>query len=1027
MTSTSAASPAGGVTLEPEPEICEKGGSGLILPLFGDSEQDWPNAARAIIYAVLLAWFFLGVSIIADIFMAGIEAITSKRKQHTLSNGQTVTVKVWNATVANLTLMALGSSAPEILLNVIEILGNSFYAGDLGPSTIVGSAAFNLLVIIAICVYVIPSGDKRTIEQMDPFIVSAFFSVFAYLWLIFVLALSSPDLVTVVEGVFTFLFFPLLVVLSYLADIGFFNPRHKEKKKNDEDELKQALLTAGTQIDDSDAQMLLRAENERVEPKSRAERKAETIGLKGIDPKELSVGFLSKTYCFSESTDKLLIEVEKVGNMELEARVGVQYKTSDGSMVSKAGHYVASWGYIEIPANAKYAQATIFRDPSAPSLAMMKPTLSPADKAPHVKEESEDEGPVAFFNVELVQACKLASSRPEDMRDDIEEEMAISSHAKVNILPDFRNAHVAIGIAEGAGRLRFDQQQVTIHGPPEDTLEKFTVRRFNGSQGEVRCKYCTEPDTAKPNFDYNHAEGELVFVDGVMTMDIVVNIQKKSSWEVNDRLFLVLSDVEDSEGVVDEGRSILGITITNDKAQGVANKFLRLCDQNLNIDSLQEGTRLWKEQWFAAFRPGGDEDDIYEASAMDWTIHIFALPWKLIFALVPPPVYCNGWACFIVALIMIGVVTAFIGDLASLLGCVMSVDAGITAITIVAVGTSLPDAFASKTAAIDDPGADNAIGNVTGSNSVNVFLGIGLPWMAASIYWETKKGNMPAEWVFRYPEQALEYPDGGFVVVAGDLVFSVICFTIAALVCIALIMYRRRAFRAELGGPDGAKILTCIFLVLLWAFYVGLAIWKIIAGEQSALNQFLAIVCGGFAVLLGMLILNGIILLYSYWKAGKHEEVKAILDHLNTTNLTGPVGISFADLTNTHEIVARLKEHIAGLNSVVSALEANQQERKFGLPAVPAPMSTSMGKQASLQMQAGRSPRTQSSAALSIPGAGDSSMSSLQHRNKQASNKAYSGREPVKSLMPASGNVPVATVGKPQPKKALSKDAKDHE
>jgi solute carrier family 8 (sodium/calcium exchanger) len=30
-----------------------------------------------------------------------------------------IDVEVWNATVANLTLMALGSSAPEILLSVI--------------------------------------------------------------------------------------------------------------------------------------------------------------------------------------------------------------------------------------------------------------------------------------------------------------------------------------------------------------------------------------------------------------------------------------------------------------------------------------------------------------------------------------------------------------------------------------------------------------------------------------------------------------------------------------------------------------------------------------------------------------------------------------------------------------------------------------------------------------------------------------------------------------------------------------------
>ena len=34
--------------------------------------------------------------------------------------------------------MALGSSSPEILLSVIEIVGNNFQSGDLGPGTIVG-------------------------------------------------------------------------------------------------------------------------------------------------------------------------------------------------------------------------------------------------------------------------------------------------------------------------------------------------------------------------------------------------------------------------------------------------------------------------------------------------------------------------------------------------------------------------------------------------------------------------------------------------------------------------------------------------------------------------------------------------------------------------------------------------------------------------------------------------------------------------------------------------------------------------
>ena len=46
--------------------------------------------------------------------------------------------------------MALGSSTPEILLATIEIISLNFKAGDLGPGTIVDSAAFNLLIITAV-------------------------------------------------------------------------------------------------------------------------------------------------------------------------------------------------------------------------------------------------------------------------------------------------------------------------------------------------------------------------------------------------------------------------------------------------------------------------------------------------------------------------------------------------------------------------------------------------------------------------------------------------------------------------------------------------------------------------------------------------------------------------------------------------------------------------------------------------------------------------------------------------------------
>ena len=202
----------------------EKCKDGLFLPMWlpqGDLSNG-DKAARAIVYMLSMVYMFLGVSIVADRFMAAIEVITSKEKEVLIKkgNGETavVSVRIWNETVSNLTLMALGSSAPEILLAVIEICHKGFLAGDLGPSTIVGSAAFNLFVIIAICVSCLPEGEVRRIKHLRVFFITAAWSIFAYVWLYFILSVSSEGVVEVWEAVLTFLFFPGTVVTAYIAD-----------------------------------------------------------------------------------------------------------------------------------------------------------------------------------------------------------------------------------------------------------------------------------------------------------------------------------------------------------------------------------------------------------------------------------------------------------------------------------------------------------------------------------------------------------------------------------------------------------------------------------------------------------------------------------------------------------------------------------------------------------------------------------------------------------------------------------------
>jgi len=157
---------------------------------------------------------------------------------------------------------------------------------------------------------------------------------------------------------------------------------------------------------------------------------------------------------------------------------------------------------------------------------------------------------------------------------------------------------------------------------------------------------------------------------------------------------------------------------------------------------------------------------------------------------------------FFISLAYIGLVTFIVGEVATVLGCVLLIKESVAAITLVALGTSLPDTFASMTAARQSDNADAAIGNITGSNAVNVFLGCGIPWAICSIYWEA---NLDAN---------------GYQVKAGPLAFSVIVFLCVALVCFAVLLARRYFVGGELGGPKNSKYASGCFLFFLWFVYI---------------------------------------------------------------------------------------------------------------------------------------------------------------------------------------------------------------
>lgn len=807
------------------------------LPAFGEDEKNWPNGLRIFLYVLGLFYCFLGVAVVSDVFMNAIERITSQKKRVRLkSTGKIVTQTVWNDTMANLTLMALGSSAPEILLSVIEIMSNNMYIGDLGSGTVVGSAAFNLLVISAVCVCAIPDGEVRYIKDTYVYAVTATFSILAYVWLLLILMVISPDVCEIWEAVVTFLLFPLLLVLAFAADKGYCSS--KEKEETDEnfhgaippDVTKEELAEIEQGIREeynhkiSDDQLVRVIQHMYQGKPSRAfYRHAAMEGIVGgkradfgghappnlvttphtadelkMSGKVVEIGFATDRYAFLESCCMAKVVLVRAGPPEPE--VSVQVKSREGTAKEHSD-------YKPVDDIITFAPGEIEKEYFVEII----------DDAAY--EEDEE------FYLELsAPLCKDPSS-----------------DFKVRVRQSLGTVTMIIVDDDEPGKLRFQQEQVEVKEREHETTLQIVVERFNGAIGPIECRYYTEDNSAIAGYDYEQASGQLCFDHTVQTATIDITIKPKGRYENTSSFNVYL--VEPSGGATfdksTDGGATSCICHVVIKAADERKAALDRIASQINWNKHALGFSHWKEQFRdAIFMSNDDEEEEEEEdggpSKIGIVMHFIGMPWKLLFAFIPPVDYCNGWVCFFVALGMIAALTAVVGDLANLVGCTLNIGPEITAITFVALGTSLPDTFASKTAAVMDPYADASIGNVTGSNSVNVFLGLGMPWTIAAIYWQCQgEGSTREEWLSRLDVGGKYYAirdsitnfnglqNAVFITPAGSLWFNLLVFSSNALCAILLLYVRRRKFGGELGGPRIWQYASAAFLVSQWLVYIG--------------------------------------------------------------------------------------------------------------------------------------------------------------------------------------------------------------
>jgi len=328
------------------------------------------------------------------------------------------------------------------------------------------------------------------------------------------------------------------------------------------------------------------------------------------------------------------------------------------------------------------------------------------------------------------------------------------------------------------------------------------------------------PENAVENEDYIPINQTVEFDSGEIEKMVTINLIDSKVPKIDDEKPNVNIQGEDEEELnEDEDIELRFKVLIENPSEHVKISKKNCCivsiKQSGDVENIQEHINLiahlvarknpsWGQQFKDAviLQPTLDEDNLVvdEVTLYDAIMHFFCIFWNMLFAFIPPRQCGGGWPAFLVALTFIGTITAVVAEVATVLGCTVGLRPAVTAITLVAIGTSLPDTFASMTAARQFEFADSAIGNVTGSNSVNVFVGLGLPWLISSIYASKH-------------DQTYETPPG-------NLAFSVMLFLMTSLTCFVVLGVRRCVLGGELGGGNVSKYGSAIFLTILWLIYV---------------------------------------------------------------------------------------------------------------------------------------------------------------------------------------------------------------
>jgi K+-dependent Na+/Ca+ exchanger-like protein len=613
----------------------------------------------AAIYFIGVLYTFLAIAIVCDeLFVPALEEIASERHLNLSMD------------VAGATLMAAGGSAPELFTS---IFGTFIQKSEVGIGTVVGSAVFNVLFVIAMCALL--TKEVLALTWWPLFRDSVCYSLGLIMLGLFV-GVISPGEIEMWEAIVLFLMYIGYVTIMYFNRriykkiTGVFTMHPTKEDKDEENGVPDhpnggaAPTAAPGAADAADGDDGFGNGNDNDVPASNASDNSESqiVGDAPI-PHHSNRSASSRR---SLRRGPSLRSLDESMDFDLRSSVGDPHANMLAINEEEALTDLTPW-----PGTFRSGVLKILRNPES-------------------WKEDAGIGIVAVMAGDVHHVFRQADV---DDSGDIDKEELEHLFAKLE-----------------------------CSVPPEE-LDQVMEELDENKDGKI-----TEEDFVKW---YVHSEKRIT-----MRTRLVFDVfdTEKRGKITRESLKKLLKTVESAVTDEDVDQAMLAMYQTGSKDEITFEEFSNWYLHSMIYQKRTKKIEEDIETIFESVHPPEVEGGGCLAYVLAYTKYLLVLPIALVLAFTVPDVRRPGWAkycyaSFSLSIIWIGFFSYFMVDWAEVIGHTIGIPSVIMGLTLLAAGTSVPDLLTSVIVARMGEG-DMALSSSIGSNIFDILVGLPVPWIA---------------------------------------------------------------------------------------------------------------------------------------------------------------------------------------------------------------------------------------------------------------------------------------------------------